>query len=299
MKDGKEKYSAYLCSREWSVLKEEVKLRSGGICERCLVNPMDHVHHLTYKRKYAERLEDLQACCMHCHEFIHAKSHTDPAVNRPAVIPWCRSRVKSVYLAGKITGTNWRSSIVPDWDYENHSRTYRQAFTEYDQDKLWSSVPNACVACDGILLHYAGPWWCDPWGHGSADQSAFPHGYGVDLGDEGVGGVHDVDDCQLEVAKAVSHAINVADLIFAWLDSNDCFGTLVELGLARGLGKVVVLATSNHFDASELWLAKAASNYSLEAATAGEAWHKFWRIVSHANANPSLEEEATDGTPVS
>jgi 5-methylcytosine-specific restriction endonuclease McrA len=59
--DDKEKYQAYLCSREWAEKREAVRKRAGGKCERCSTLPMDAVHHLTYVRKYNEDLEDLQA----------------------------------------------------------------------------------------------------------------------------------------------------------------------------------------------------------------------------------------------
>jgi hypothetical protein len=77
--NDKKKYAAYLCSREWSVLKEQVRARSGGVCERCRSNPMDACHHLTYENKYNESLEDLQAICTPCHEFTHGKSGYDPS----------------------------------------------------------------------------------------------------------------------------------------------------------------------------------------------------------------------------
>ncbi len=77
--DEREKYAAYLCSREWCEKRETVQQRSEGKCERCLRNPADHVHHLTYARKYAELLDDLQAVCKPCHDFIHGKSSDDPA----------------------------------------------------------------------------------------------------------------------------------------------------------------------------------------------------------------------------
>lgn len=76
--DSKEKYSLYLCSREWSEKKEAVHARSGGICERCLIHAIDHVHHLTYARRYAELFEDLQGICKPCHDFTHGKSQVDP-----------------------------------------------------------------------------------------------------------------------------------------------------------------------------------------------------------------------------
>lgn len=77
--DDREKYKAYLCSREWALLRNAVRNRCGGKCERCKVNEMECVHHLTYARKYAERLEDLAGWCNACHEFTHGKSDFDPA----------------------------------------------------------------------------------------------------------------------------------------------------------------------------------------------------------------------------
>lgn len=77
--DSKEKRNLYYCSREWGVLREAVRQRSGGVCERCNKNPMDACHHLTYERLYCEQLEDLQAICEGCHQFLHGKSEEDPA----------------------------------------------------------------------------------------------------------------------------------------------------------------------------------------------------------------------------
>ncbi len=77
--DDKEKYAAYLCSVEWGRLRRAVTDRANGVCERCIASPMQSVHHLTYIRKYAEWLEDLQAVCGGCHEFIHGHSQIDPA----------------------------------------------------------------------------------------------------------------------------------------------------------------------------------------------------------------------------
>lgn len=78
IKDEKEKYAAYLCSREWSEKKEAVRKRAGGRCERCLIYDMDAVHHLNYLRKYNELLSDLQAICNACHDFTHGKCQGDP-----------------------------------------------------------------------------------------------------------------------------------------------------------------------------------------------------------------------------
>lgn len=281
MAEGKEKYAAYLCSREWSVLKETVKHRSRGVCERCTVNPMDHVHHLTYERKYGERLEDLQACCKQCHEFIHAKSELDPALDRPAVLPWCKTRVKFFYLAGKITRTTWRETIVGEWSFENHSWSYGQAYFDYEEDGTWAIVPHACKVLDSISLHYTGPWWRDDFCHGQSNDSGFPHGY------SSVGQPLKEESDKKQIANAVSKAIRDSDMLFAWVDSHDCYGTLLEIGYARGLGKTVVVVFSDTIDSRELWLARAAATYSLTAKTPRDGWDEFWRLVAFEQMSPT------------
>jgi 5-methylcytosine-specific restriction endonuclease McrA len=72
-------YKEYLASREWAVLREKVRERSGDKCERCKVNKQDAVHHLT-ERIGHELLGDLQAICTPCHEFLSGKRNSDPAI---------------------------------------------------------------------------------------------------------------------------------------------------------------------------------------------------------------------------
>jgi hypothetical protein len=71
MPEGREKYEAYLCSREWALMRRRVLDRSRGICEKCKDAPFENVHHLTYIRKYEEELDDLMGVCRDCHEDIH------------------------------------------------------------------------------------------------------------------------------------------------------------------------------------------------------------------------------------
>src|SRR5687768_16267024 len=96
-----ERYHRYLAGREWGLLREAVRKRARGICERCSHNPLSHVHHMTYIRKYAEALEDLQGLCEPCHEFVHGIRSRDPILDRPVVL--MGRTITTVYLAGKIT----------------------------------------------------------------------------------------------------------------------------------------------------------------------------------------------------
>ncbi|MBN2243859.1 MAG: hypothetical protein JW793_14330 [Acidobacteria bacterium] len=77
----KAQYQKYLASREWALLKEQVKQRSQGRCERCLVCEYDSIHHLTYERIGKEDLRDLQAVCRRCHEFLSGKREDDQAIS--------------------------------------------------------------------------------------------------------------------------------------------------------------------------------------------------------------------------
>lgn len=78
-------YGRYLASREWALKKNAVRVRSGGICERCTIRPATQCHHKTYERIGREELTDLIDLCRQCHRFEHGKSQTDPA--QPEIQP--------------------------------------------------------------------------------------------------------------------------------------------------------------------------------------------------------------------
>lgn len=281
MPEGREKYQAYLCSREWGLLREQVRKRAGGICERCRTKEMDHVHHLTYERKYRERLEDLQALCKPCHDFTHGKSDADPARTRPVYVGGKRVRV--FYLAGKITGTRWRNEIVEDWSHEQSKACYRAQNMESGGHE-WRVVDCAAEAADGVFLDYAGPWWSslNAGGHASSTDSVAPHAYGAEEHDNHGIALGYVSDEHMEwatgvVSELVEQAVKDADLIFAWIDSDDCLGTMFELGMARALGKAIVVASPCAFDWRETWLARQLCDYCIWANSAGEAWRFFWK----------------------
>lgn len=82
---NQEERHRYMASREWAILREKVRERSGGYCERCHLIEMAAVHHLTYIRLGREDLEDLQAICGRCHEFLSGKSDLDPRTQMPVV----------------------------------------------------------------------------------------------------------------------------------------------------------------------------------------------------------------------
>jgi hypothetical protein len=78
--NGQEKRLAYMASREWALKREAVRQRSRGRCEHCRVAAATQTHHQTYRRLYAERLEDLLHVCEPCHLFLSGKGGKNPAV---------------------------------------------------------------------------------------------------------------------------------------------------------------------------------------------------------------------------
>jgi hypothetical protein len=73
-------YHKYLASREWALLKRQVRERSKGKCERCHDGQFEECHHLTYEHIGWESLDDLQGVCSGCHKFLSGESDIDPAV---------------------------------------------------------------------------------------------------------------------------------------------------------------------------------------------------------------------------
>jgi hypothetical protein len=89
-------YQRYLASREWAVLKEAVRQRSKGVCERCHFNKHEQTHHLTYERIGREVIDDLLGVCSICHEYLSGKTNLDPVAARP--LYWMRRVQEGIKL---------------------------------------------------------------------------------------------------------------------------------------------------------------------------------------------------------
>ena len=61
----------YYNSPEWQELRQEVICRESGICEKCGIDDIEHIHHKNYKRFGNEKLSDLQGLCKNCHKEKH------------------------------------------------------------------------------------------------------------------------------------------------------------------------------------------------------------------------------------
>jgi hypothetical protein len=78
-------------------------------------------------------------------------------------------------------------------------------------------------------------------------------------------------------------------MVFAWINSADCYGTIFEIGLAKALNKVVVVAVDEAFKskASDMWLAFDGC-YCVDGTCPLNAWDHFWDLVAFEDDSPSL-----------
>jgi len=131
-----------------------------------------------------------------------------------------------IYLAGKVSKYgDWRAEIIGG----------RQA-EWLNVDEPWKTRP-------GIVLgkhDYTGPFFigCD-------------HGCYHGATSHGMRGTHDSYECS-EIAPTAEdivdqclEAMRRSDLVFAWIDSPDAYGTLIEIGYAFAAGIPVAVAVKD------------------------------------------------------
>lgn len=236
MRYGTSEYYEYLASREWALLREQVRQRSGGWCERCYSRRMQACHHLTYERVGREKLEDLQAICNPCHEYVSGKSQIDPIVDG----------IK-VYLAGPITHTRWRDELLVDAPHDGGIDCSYGPNNYLDPGQIEDLSREPYVLRAGLRggFDFVGPYFVDTWGgHGS---DLIPSHHGMEKHDNcGLG--------RINAFNASLTAIQAADIIFAWVPTLNPFptGTIYELGYAKALGKYTALVCPRVIE-DELW----------------------------------------------
>lgn len=151
----------------------------------------------------------------------------------------CRTKPQTVYLAGKIAKNDWRHEVVDGlkraaYAIEQHNPQF------YD----WPVLEHAIFGHH----HYSGPHFmgCD---HGCYHGPG-THGAGGDGQTCGrMGG--DIEDRRWDIRHWCLDAIERSDVVFAWIDAPDCYGTIAEIGYAYGRGKDVFIAWPEPID--DMW----------------------------------------------
>lgn len=262
IENDKEKYAAYLCSREWCEKREKVRERSGGICERCKALPMDACHHLTYERKYSERLDDLQAICTPCHEFTHGKADIDPISNTPLKL--FGREIRTIYFAGKFGTSAWRETIF----YGNRVSAVRE--------------DGSCtMRVNGKHVKVIGPRYVEFHEHSGKGVGA--HNCATHECNHG----SELATPRAQCFNERFEELRSADLVFAWISCRSAFGTLVELGLSYGdsFGSLMAgtanstvraVAFKSHDLLDDMWFAAETCSWIGVGDSPAEVWRDMW-----------------------
>jgi hypothetical protein len=65
-------YQEYLLTTHWELLKRAVLGRTGRRCEICDNSHVEvHVHHMTYKNRGKEDIDEMACLCDRCHKKVH------------------------------------------------------------------------------------------------------------------------------------------------------------------------------------------------------------------------------------
>lgn len=192
-----------------------------------------------------------------------------------------------IYLAGKIRKECWRENIVAGLRGAWTTEIVRGPFT-------WP-----ILSCAIFGEHdYVGPYFIDC-GHDCYYETAHAAGT-IDRTSEGVPHCLAWNEPPFippsPVVTACLRAIDLADLIFAWIDGPEPYGTAAEIAYAYAKGKRIVIAEStevSHLD-EEMWFvgqlgAVVRPGAEVEGWSAKAALHKYLKPAAVWPASQTAE----------
>lgn len=151
-----------------------------------------------------------------------------------------------IYLAGKIARLDWRHSLV-------------------------FGLEGACAEDVLLDMHcghvYSGPFFSSV-GHGQ-DHGPGLHGM--------------CESGEKEIVSNSFSQIEMSDVVVSWIEDQTCYGSLVEIGYARGIGVKVLTGFNAEFwnansdSRHDLWFANSASSDSGAFSSPSEALASFLR----------------------
>lgn len=163
---------------------------------------------------------------------------------------------KRIYLAGKIGKkgeVDWRNNLVkgglnsweaPDPFYDVNGAMASMSCGEDVLPDRWPVLENAVLD----RFDYVGPYFI------GCDHGCFHAGGHGSISYYMEGPIHKGGNFTSgrEMLKNLCFdAIDRADIVFAWVHTDDAYGTLIEIGYALGKGKTVWVAGPNHL--ADLW----------------------------------------------
>jgi len=156
--------------------------------------------------------------------------------------------IEAVYIAGKMEDDMWRHQFFDAYDApEDHMYQLQWNPLTIGSGDPWPTKSEVTV-CG---LTYTGPFFVDVYGgHGYGYIDGEAHGSNVEKAGY-YERVEDLEEKRNQVQQWCFRAIQRADLVFAWIDGIDCYGTIAEIGYAKAMGKLIWIASPRRYD--DLW----------------------------------------------
>lgn len=70
---NRQNHDDYFRTEAWQRRRAKIIQHAGGMCQGCLTNPAEEVHHLSYEHFGAEFAWELRAICAACHRRLHGR----------------------------------------------------------------------------------------------------------------------------------------------------------------------------------------------------------------------------------
>lgn len=220
----KQALSDYYKSQSWAEKRNERLKIDGFKCAKCGFTRALEVHHINYERLFHEDVsKDLITLCKKCHNEIELQKKT---IN-PVQIP---EEHHSVYLAGKIGQNNWRVTFGGYKAFSAEPKSIANGYEENMNKQLTITGP-FFISCDHGCYHGEGQ-----------------HGVGASFG----GCMSDYFTRE-DVLKICKSQIERAEILFAYIDCEDCYGTIAEIGYAHAIGKDIIIYFTDMKLQEEMW----------------------------------------------
>lgn len=166
-------------------------------------------------------------------------------------------------MAGKISKNGWREEIL---GYRGAGDNAPESGISHDE--LWAERKIENVHRP---MTYAGPFFFGD------DHGCFhgPNEHGCGASGTACGAAYGGMN-RVEIHKRCLGAIDRSTHLFAWIDDPSAYGTLVEIGYAKALGKTVVLYfdSGKRHDLWDLWFAAHCGEFAWMPSPV-QAWEHF------------------------
>ena len=145
-----------------------------------------------------------------------------------------------LYLAGKITNNLWRTcfyDVRNEGDIGKHNGI--NPLEKYVEIKNFKINGPYSISCDHSCAHVENT-------HTMMDTGCIIDGFRRD-----------------DILKICTEQIKNADLLFCFIDSEDCYGTLAEIGFAKALNKKIIIQFCNEDIRNNMWFASKMADFSI------------------------------------